>query len=94
LFLDILSRSGLNPQQQQSLDCAIAASEASAEMLNTMLDFSRIDAGVVQPHVVSFRLQPLLNKIEREFARQADAKGLLYRSRETVLAADSDPALI
>ena len=94
LFLDILSRSGLNPQQQQSLDCAIAASQASAEMLNTMLDFSRIEAGVVQPHAVSFRLQPLLNKIEREFARQADAKGLAYRSRETVLAADSDPALI
>jgi signal transduction histidine kinase len=94
LFLDILSRSGLNPQQQQSLDCAIAASQASAEMLNTMLDFSRIEAGVVQPHVVSFRLQPLLNKIEREFARQADAKGLVYRSRETALGADSDPALI
>ena len=94
LFLDILSRSGLNPQQQQSLDCAIAASQASAEMLNTMLDFSRIEAGVVQPHVVSFRLQPLLNKIEREFARQADAKGLVYLSRETVLGADSDPALI
>jgi CheY-like chemotaxis protein/anti-sigma regulatory factor (Ser/Thr protein kinase) len=59
-----------------------------------MLDFSRIEAGVVQPQVVSFRLQPLLNKIEREFAPQADAKGLLYRSRETLLAADSDPALI
>ncbi len=94
LFLDILSRSGLNPQQQQSLDCAIAASHASAEMLNTMLDFSRIEAGVVQPQVISFRLQPLLNKIEREFAQQADAKGLAYRSRETGLAADSDPALI
>ena len=94
LFLDILSRSGLNPKQQQSLDCAIAASHASAEMLNTMLDFSRIEAGVVQPQVVSFRLQPLLNKIEREFAQQADAKGLVYRSRETLLAADSDPALI
>ena len=94
LFLDILSRSGLNPHQQQSLDCAIAASQASAEMLNTMLDFSRIEAGVVQPQVVSFRLQPLLNKIEREFARQADVKGLAYRSRETALAADSDPALI
>jgi signal transduction histidine kinase len=94
LFLDILSRSGLNPQQQQSLDCAIAASQASAEMLNTMLDFSRIEAGVVQPQVVSFRLQPLLNKIEREFAQQADVKGLAYRSRETALAADSDPALI
>ena len=94
LFLDILSRSGLNPQQQQSLDCAIAAGQASAEMLNTMLDFSRIEAGVVQPQVVSFRLQPLLNKIEREFARQADAKGLVYRSRETALAVDSDPALI
>jgi signal transduction histidine kinase/ActR/RegA family two-component response regulator len=94
LFLDILSRSGLNPEQQQWLDCAVAASQASAEMLNTMLDFSRIEAGVVEPKVVSFRLQPLLNKIEREFARQADAKGLVYRTRETELAADSDPALI
>jgi signal transduction histidine kinase len=61
------------------LPFAIAASQASAEMLNTMLDFSRIEAGVVQPQVVSFHLQPLLNKIEREFARQADSDGYIVK---------------
>jgi len=94
LFLDILARSGLNPKQKQALDSVVAASQASAEMLNTMLDFSRIEAGVMEPQVSSFRLQPLLNKIEREYAQQADAKGLAYRSRETTLAAQSDLTMI
>jgi CheY-like chemotaxis protein/two-component sensor histidine kinase len=63
-------------------------------MLNTLLDFSRIEAGVVEPQVQTFRLQTLLNKIERELESQADAKGLAYRSRETSLVVQSDPALL
>ncbi len=94
LFLEVLSRSALNPQQRELLASASAASDASAEMLNTLLDFSRIEAGVIEPQVQAFRVQPLLNKIEREFVRQADAKGLTYRSRESALVVRSDPALI
>lgn len=45
---------------------------------DTLLDFSRIEAGVVKPFVQPFHLQPLLNKIEREFESQADAKGPTY----------------
>jgi CheY-like chemotaxis protein/anti-sigma regulatory factor (Ser/Thr protein kinase) len=63
-------------------------------MLNTLLDFSRIEAGVIKPQTRSFLLQPLLNKIENEFAPQADAKGLVYRTRETSLAVQSDPMLV
>lgn len=94
LFLEVLTRTELTAQQRELLASASAASDASAEMLNTLLDFSRIEAGVIEPQVLSFRLQPLLNKIEREFERQADAKGLSYRSRECALVVQSDPALI
>jgi len=94
LFLDVLSRTNLSPAQHDLVASAVAASSASAEMLNTLLDFSRIEAGVIEPQIQAFMVQPLLNKIEREFAQQADAKGLEYRSRESALAVQSDPALI
>jgi signal transduction histidine kinase len=94
LFLDVLSRTELTAYQHELLSCARAASEASGEMLNTLLDFSRIEAGVVKPQIQSFLVQPLFNKIENEFASQADAKGLVYRSRETHLAVQSDPVLV
>lgn len=94
LFLDVLSRTELTAYQRELLCSARAASEASGEMLNTLLDFSRIEAGVVKPQIQSFLLQPLFNKIENEFAPLADAKGLVYRSRETDLAVESDPVLV
>ena len=94
LFLDALARSELTDNQRKTLTSACAVSEASAEILNTLLDFSRIEAGAVEPHSRPFHLQPLLNKIENELAPQADAKGLIYRSRETHLAVQSDPALV
>ena len=94
LYLEVLSRTSLNAHQRELLTHIGAASDASADMLNTLLDFSRIDAGVIVPKVQAFHLQALLNKIEREFEPQADAKGLAYRSRETPLFAYSDPALL
>lgn len=94
LFLDVLSHTELTGHQRTLLANVCAASDASAEMLNTLLDFSRIESGVIKPRLQAFRLQPLLNKIEREFAQQADAKGLTYHSRETPLMVHSDPALV
>jgi two-component system, sensor histidine kinase len=94
LFLSVLSRTQLNQQQVELVNNISASSSASVEMLNTLLDFSRIDAGVVQPRKEPYRIQHMLNKIEREFEPQADAKGLAYRSRETDLIVQSDPALV
>jgi signal transduction histidine kinase len=75
LFLEVLARSALTPEQQEILGNARAASLASAEMLHTLLDFSRIEAGVVDPQPEAFQLQTLLTKIESELAPQANAKG-------------------
>ena len=94
LFLGVLALSELCTEQREILANAKAASKASSEMLNTLLDFSRIEAGVIDPQVKAFRLQPLLNKIEREFESQADSKGIAYRSRESDVVVQSDPMLV
>jgi signal transduction histidine kinase/CheY-like chemotaxis protein len=73
LFMEVLASTALSQQQRTLLANASAAGQASAEMLNTLLDFSRIEAGVIDPLIQPFRLQTLLNKIEREFAPQADS---------------------
>lgn len=94
LFLDVLSRTPLSAHQSEVLASARSASLASSDMLNTLLDFSRVEAGVVMPLAQPFSLQDLLNKIENDLAPLADAKGLVYRTRETTLVVDSDAALV
>ncbi len=93
LFLEALTRSEMSAQQVTVLEHAHAASSAASEMLTTLLDFSRLEAGVVQSQAKGFLLQPLISKLEHEFGVQADAHNLVYRTRETNLAAMADPNL-
>lgn len=94
LFLVSLGRTALNDKQRQLLAHIDASSGAAREMLNTLLDFSKLEAGVVKAHPIAFRLQPLLHKLEAEFAPQANARGLVYRTRDTTATVFADPALV
>lgn len=94
LFLEALSRSGLSAEQAQVLASARRASDASGDMLNTLLDFSRVEAGVIQPFPAPFDLQRLLYKIENDLAPIAVAKGLAYRTRPTSAIIQSDALLV
>ena len=94
LFLDTLARSPLTAQQASVLGHARTASGAASEMLTTLLDYSRLEAGVVQAHDAPFAVQPLLSALEQEFGPQADAAALVYRTRETTAAALADKALV
>ena len=94
LFLQALSQTDLEERQRQILRNAQAASVASTDMLNTLLDFSRLEAGVVAPQRRAFALQPLRDKLENDLGPLADAKGLIYRSPPTDVAVVSDPALL
>jgi signal transduction histidine kinase len=94
LSLDVLAQSFVPPSNQKVLDHARAAANASAEMLDTLLDFSRTEVGVIRPRTRSFELQPILNGLEAELAPQADLKRLIYRTRETDVSVIADPALV
>ena len=94
LFLESLQRSPLNDYQRTVLGHAHAASGAAAEMLTTLLDYSRLEAGVVKVRPEPFAVQPLLTALEQEFGVQADTAGLVYRTRETSAAAHADRSLV
>lgn len=94
LFLESLQRSPLNDHQRTVLGHAHAASGAAAEMLTTLLDYSRLEAGVVKVRPDAFAVQPLLSALEQEFGAQADSAGLVYRTRETSAAAYADRSLV
>ncbi len=94
LLLETLSWSELDERQRHTLDSARAASESSSEMLNALLDFSRLEAGVIEPRPRPLSLQQLFRKLEMELAPMADEKGLVYRTRDTEATVVSDPALL
>ena len=94
LFIDALDSSGLNPAQQGMLRHARVANQASSDMLKTLLDFSRVEAGVVNPQMRLMALAPLLQQMDEEFGPQAYQKGLLYRTHATTAWVRSDEQLI
>lgn len=94
LFLTALGHTRLDARQRQMWGHVEASSAAASEMLNTLLDFSKVDSGVITPRPQPFPLQSLLYKLERQFAPQANEKGLVFRVRDTPLVAHADAQLV
>ena len=57
LFLEVLQSTNLSTEQKQLVESICSAANATTEMLHTLLDYSRIEAGVVETQVRAFRLQ-------------------------------------
>lgn len=94
LFLSALALEALSGKQHALLTHAQASALATGEMLTTLMDFSRVDAGVIVPQTQTFALQNIFQKLEREMAPVAEGKGLAFRMRDTSLVLQADPALV
>tara|TARA_R110002072_G_scaffold118775_1_gene251274 strand:- start:24668 stop:26395 length:1728 start_codon:yes stop_codon:yes gene_type:complete len=94
LFIETLNSTKLDAYQQSVVKHVESASEATRDMLNTLLDFSKLDAGVIEPRPRAFRIQTLFNKMEKELGATADNKNLIYRTRDTKAAAYADMSLV
>lgn len=64
------------------------------ELFNALLDISRLDAGIVEPNVLTVPLGPLLERVRFEFEPLAQRKGLSFSVKSTRLLVRSDPALL
>jgi CheY-like chemotaxis protein/two-component sensor histidine kinase len=73
--------------QQHSLD-------AMTNLLNSLLDISRLDAGAVTPVIEDFPVQRLIERHAAECARQARHKGLSCKTVADVSTIRSDPNLL
>lgn len=67
---------------------------ATSEMLNALLDLSKLDAGAMTAEVADFPLAPLLSRIGADFADSTADKGLELRIVPTATVIRSDPAML
>lgn len=71
-----------------------ASSAAISELLDALLDISRLDAGTIEPQPAEFALQPLFERMEQAFGLAAQSKELRLRVRPTRLCVATDPLLL
>ena len=67
---------------------------AMTNLLNSLLDISRLDAGAVSPDVEEFPVRRLIDRLSDEFARQAQHNGLEFSSSACDSVVSSDPNLL
>lgn len=82
-----------NPAKQV-LDDLERSLDALNILLDSLLDISKLDAGIVTPKETKFAVASLLERIEAEFEPAAAQKNLELRVVHSSLAIRSDPALL
>jgi PAS domain S-box-containing protein len=71
-----------------------ASLTAMTNLLNSLLDISRLDAGAVRPEWEEFPMQRLVDRLSPEFGRQAHGKGLEFSSESSGAIVRSDANLL
>ncbi|MDP3337774.1 MAG: PAS domain S-box protein, partial [Rhodoferax sp.] len=78
-MLRSLPRDGLTPGQTARLDAALASGKGLMGLLNSILDYSKLDQGMMGTEVEPFDLPTALGDITTLMAPMAEEKGLTLR---------------
>jgi len=65
-----------------------------AALFDSLLEISRLDAGVLEPRLATVQLADTLRRLAAEFTREAAEKQLAFRLRTRELAVRTDPVLL
>lgn len=79
LFRDALTKTPLNAMQQRIIDNLSQATQSLGELLNALLDVSKLDAGATLPCPETVGVHALFSRIEAEFASLAADKSLRFK---------------
>ena len=85
---------GLDAEASQLAERIDASFRAAEDLLDALLDTSRLDAGSYRPDVGGFALAELFDSLQAQFAVIAEQRGLRLRVVSTRLAVRSDPQLL
>jgi len=95
LFTSALrQQSALDAESRQLAERIDAAFRAAEDLLDALLDTSRLDTGSTQPEIGDFALAELFDSLQSQFAVLAEQRGLRLRVAPTGLAVRSDPQLL
>ena len=94
MFVGALREQPLNPQSERLLDQVSGSVDAMDSLFASLLDISKLDAGVVRPNILNFRVGPIIERVCGDFAIEAEQKGLALTDCRTSLAVRTDPVLL
>lgn len=94
LLTGALRRTVKDPLAQEMVQSQQLSLDAMTNLLNSLLDISRLDAGAIEPEFEVFTIQRLVDRQSAEFARQASQKGLAFRHGDCKKTVRSDPNLL
>lgn len=94
LFVAELGQKPHAPDTRRLVEQIAVSAETMENLLDSLLDISRLDVGVLDRQIKPFPLQPLLERIEVDYRREAELCGQRLRLRPTSLWVESDPLLL
>ena len=94
LFVGALSRREMDDETRRLVLQIEASVESMDGLFASLLDISRLDAGVVRPRLRSFPIAPMLERICADHAAAAQGKGLSLKLLTSRAHVHSDPALL
>lgn len=94
LLTETLGGTRLDEPQTEIQKHMMSAVESTRSMLGSLLNISKLDAGAISADPKPFLVQSIFAKLESELAPIADENNLIYRSRDTIAAANSDAFIV
>lgn len=94
LFIGALSERDLSDENAHLSRSASHSLDVVESLLETLVDISKLDAGVVTSDVTTFRVGDLLDNIANEYHQIAESSGLGFRYIESNAYVSSDSQLL
>lgn len=94
LFVYALENKEKNEEKRDIIKLIRNSLDSLKELLNTLLDISKLEAGVVQPTFKSFDVGPMIARIKSELSAVAWANDLEMRMVNSHAHVYSDPSLL
>jgi two-component system CheB/CheR fusion protein len=94
LYLSVMLREQ-DPEKQEEIGGKMQTSlDTMAELLDALLDISKLDAGTLRAEIRDFSIQELLQRIVNDNVQQAEGKGLELKCTSAGCVVRSDAALL
>jgi signal transduction histidine kinase len=94
LFVGALRGLVLPRAAEPLVDQIEASLQALEGLFGALLDISRLDAGVVEVERGPFAIRSALDRVCREYAHEAEGKGVRLAWQDCAAIVDSDPVLV
>jgi two-component system, sensor histidine kinase len=94
LFISALLRHALPFEVQQGIEKVATSAKAMEELLDSLLDISRLDAGILEPRCRAYPIQDSLDRLSLHFDEPARLRNLRLIIRPSPLFVHTDPILL